>query len=370
MKISLSTGLAVNHGVIFGLVAELQELLSAENVRFSLAGSVSALMSIGERHMCPVHDVDLIILNSDLEKMKLTLGKSGFDFWEETLIHRTVRRLTGGYGRHHNFGFCSSQYLQGSGNPIWGGIFVCREEVNSISFHEFFAISERKIKLMASGIVSGLNQLYDIGRRYLTDVLEADIDKVTLAELIQWMAELGMDFWSEINHPEINLKDLRSRDRYSNLERRLSREPLARVSYQKSIEHYFEFCLTTRYPITSTEYLFSQSFELPNGKTVNSVPLEVVFLRASRYYPHYLGKRKKYSILSAVLRKANMFDKARIEYFEDIYRRQEKEYKLTDDFLFEMGADRTLNHNLLRSIRDNGKRAASFGEPNYLSLLP
>lgn len=370
MNISLGSGSAINREVIFGLVSKLQELLSAENVRFSLAGSVSALMGIGERYTRPVHDLDLIILNSDFEKMKLALGKSGFDFWDETFIHRTARRLTGGYGRHHNFGFCSSQYLQGTGNPIWGGIFVCREEPNGISFHEFFAISERKIKLMASGIVSDLNQLYDTDRRYLTDVLEADIDKVILSELIQLMAELGMDFWSEINYPEINLKDLRSRVRYSNLERRLLREPLARVRYQKPIEHYFEFCLTTRYPITSTEYLFSQSSELPNGKTVNSVPLEVVFLRASRFYPHYLGKRRKYSILSAALRKANVLLKARLEYFEDIYRRQEKDYRLMDDFHFEMGADGTLNTNLLRSIWDNGKRAAIFGEPNYLSLLP
>lgn len=370
MNISLGSGLAVNQGVIFGLVSKLQELLSAENVKFSLAGSASVLMSIGERYKRPVHDVDIIILNSDFEKMKLVLDKNGFDFWEETFIHRTTRRLTGGYGRHHNFGFCSAQYLQSAGNPIWGGIFVCREEANNISFHEFFAISERKIKLMASGIVRDLNQLYDSDRKYLSNILHIDIDKVILAELIHRMAELGMDFWSEINHPEINLKDTRGRVRYSNLERRLLRESSKKVRCQKQAEHYFEFCLTTRYPITSMEYLFSQSFKLPNGKTVNSVPLEVVFLRASRYYPHYLGKRRKYSILCAALRKANVLDKARIEYFEEIYRRQEKDCKLVDDFYFEMGADRTLNPNLLRSIWDNGKRAARFGEPNYLSLLP
>ncbi len=370
MKISLSTGLAVNHGVIFELVSELQELLSAENVRFSLAGSASALIGIGERYKRPVHDVDLIILNSDFEKMKLSLSKSRFDFWEETFIHRTIRRLTGGYGRHHNFGFCSSRYLQGTGNPIWGGIFICREEKNSISFHEFFAISERKIKLMAASIARGSNQLYDADRKYLSDILQMDIDKVILVELIRRLTGLGMDFWSEINRPEINLKDTRSRVRYSNLERRLLGEPLAEVRYQKPTEHYFEFCLTTRYPIPATEYLFGQGYELPNGKTVNSVPLEVAFLRASRFYPHYLGKRRKYSILSAALRKANVLLKTRIEYFEDIYRRQEKEYKLTDDFIFEMGADGTFNANLLRSIWDNGKRAARFGEPNYLSMLP
>jgi hypothetical protein len=368
---ALSESLQTNHRRFLCLVAHLDQLL--EGVPYSFVGSASLLLGLGEKYQRSIHDIDIVVHRQDVERAQKVLQENSFDFWEENFIHRNVRNLSGGKGRHHNYAASSPEHLHPTGFLVWIGLFFYQEEGAYLIFTEYLAVSERKIRLMLKDILTRIERTRLLRLEPpLKNVLEAErLDKSRVVELINTLAIHGIEFWMEINASRVNNLDLWYRDAYRALEKRYHevKNPEERMRWRDYTEPYLEFKLATQYPISAKEYLFSQIVTLPNGRVVFIVPLEISHLIFSEFYPHYLGEREKYREASTILRASGNLNPEKLASFRKVFARREEKYELVDEFDFEMGSDKTMDPSVLRGISENGKRTLGRGEPNYLALL-
>lgn len=362
---ALPESLQANHQRYARLITGLDQLL--EGTEYSFVGSTSLFLGMGEKYQRPIHDIDIVVHRQDIEKIRRAFQENGYDFWDENFIHRSVRNLTGGKGRHHNYGASLPQHLHNAGFPIWIGLFFYEEEGDYLIFTEYLAVSERKVRLMLRNL---LDKVESARLRQLEEFLGGELDTNRVGELIEYLVSSGRDFWTEINLPEINNLDLKCRDTYRAIEKRyqVTRNPEEKKRWQDYVEHYFEFRLVTRYPISAQEYLFSRLATLPAGRRAYIVPLEISYLIFSEFYPHYLGERAKYRESALILKNSGNLDSERLAFFRKIFEGREEIYELVGEFSFEMGADKTLDPKILNGINENGKRVLKAGEPNYLTL--
>lgn len=337
------------------LLIHLTQLLANARIGHSFCGSASVFLGLMGKYQGFIHDIDFMIYKGDVDKVRDLFERNGFDFWQENFIHRRVRNLTGGKGRHHNYAAASANHCHKTSFPIWIGIFAYDGGAGEVTFSEYLAVSERKVRLMLTRLLS---QGYHL-KEYLQRLLEREkIDKEGVLELLRTFKTSGLGFWSEINHPEVNQRDLEYRDAYRALEQRYHQDGLDR----KYPEHYFEFQLKTKYPISAERYLFSQQVTLPNQRVVYIVPLEISYLILSQFYPHYLGARKKYLDLASAIKVSGILNPERLEFFREVFDNREEQYELIDEFDFEIGSNRTLNPAAL-------SKSPNKGEPNYLALF-
>lgn len=337
------------------LIVLLDQLLVGEKIRYSFVGSASVFLGLMGKYQGSLHDIDFMIHKGDVKGVQGLFERNGFDFWDENFIHRQVRNLTGGKGRHHNYAAASLGHCHKTGFPIWIGIFTYEGDGGEVIFSEYLAVSERKVRLM---LVRLLGQGCH-SKEYLQELLERErIDKEGVLELLRTFEASGLEFWPEINHPEVNQKDLERRDAYRALEQRYHQNGLE----GKWPERYFEFKLETRYPISANEYLFSQEVILPNQKRAYIVPLEISYLLLSQFYPHYLGARKKYLDLASALRTSGILNPERLTFFRKVFENREERYELAAEFDFEIGSDGTLDPAALN-------KTPNRGETNYSALL-
>ncbi len=287
----LSEPLEVNLRAV-SLAKQIYSLLKANGVHPVIIGSVSLGFHLGER-IAPekvIHDLDFLIPEEQKEAIFHILAKAGFFVWDENFIHRKVRNLTGGFGRHHEIGACKETWEVEVGIPYWIGFFTFSGDRKTTEFREIYAISEYKFRLaikrfanlLEGGIISQRLQ------QYLTLPLTLEL----VEETIEVFRSQGIDFWNFIHSSEINKEDLKRRDSLP-------------YNYQENL---IEVLYVQRFDISPEEYIMGQ-----NDEKIAVIPLGNTFVRMHRFYPHYLGKREKYQVAAQVIETSGMLSGLEVE---------------------------------------------------------
>jgi hypothetical protein len=250
---------------------ELTDLLIENGIDFSLLGSLPIYLKYGLNRI--LHDVDFAIPKNQLGKLKSVLLKNSFNFWCEDNIHKEVMALTGGKGRHHNYGASHQDLKSMFEKPIWIGFFIFDQEEGLIKFYENFAVSDFKLNHYNSTIqLPSPSFLGD----YKQDIL------------------FDESFFNGLNSDSLNALDISRRDK-------ILSHIFCQGNYNLN-ETFHEFSINMSYPITAEEYLFSSKCNIL-GKKVYCVIPEITFLRLSekKFCPHFLGIRDKYKVLTNYL---------------------------------------------------------------------
>jgi len=341
----------------------VSRIFFSNGIRFSVAGSLSLYLQIPEFYTNSIHDVDIIVNKKDLERIILILQGNGFDVWPEDDLHTNILNLTGGYGRHHNYGFCSNKFLNFLGLQIWGGIFCYEQCSDGLNFYETYGISEWKVN-MAFNSHQNIQFHSDPEIRILD---HPDIFGETQNKLND------IDFWDFLRSSSINHLDFARREKIRqrcrlNVDKIISSQ-LVTDRNMPEIETLYDVVMTTTYPISSEEYLFRKSANIGINSFVYVIPVEVSFLRFTHYYPHYLGPRSKYLIQLEDIKKSKILNKQALDYCHSVYASARIKHKVKGRYNFNPYLDKTADIDALNSIFQNNLRVIEKFSPNYLSML-
>lgn len=339
-----------------GRISGIASLLRHEGIPVSIIGSAAVKMQLGMQLISP-HDVDFAIAKDHIAMAENMLRKARYDFWNEDSAHRSIRSMTGGFGKHHNYGFAIPDFLQRHGFPVRLGVFAYEKQGNGTVFYENFAISSFKVDLLFSKL---RQERPDIPAR----ILDGAHGKDELRHSIEELPKYGLDFWAAINEKELNAVDMQRRNVLMALE---WRKNTGAIGTEGSSENFFEFSMHTAYDSSPEEYLFSCSIKFSEGN-VFTVPLEVSYLRYSnlQFSPHFLGSREKYRNYAAMIERSGRLDECRLLRFMDVYETQHKSYELLSEYTFTH--DAVLDGRILAMQLRNGMKSIGK-EPNYFSLI-
>jgi hypothetical protein len=322
------------------LVANIVGMLQREGINPVVIGSPSVSLNTNQRYPFAMHDTDFLIKANDIEGARKVLEKNDFIFWDENSVHREVRNLTGGFGRHHNLGASSQEYLNSIGLPIWTGFFTYPEE---IVFQEDYAFSKFKLDCAVDQAMQMIGDVRPESRQRLTELREAK--KFGMEEFFEVLGILdkeGARFWDIIDMPEVNQKDVARREKL----------------IPNTPEQFIEVSRDERYAVSIEDYIRPDIIDL-YGVKVPVVDLSTTFWRMKKYFPHYLGPRDKY-IRSAVFMEGSGFLPEDTDRREGMYRDRKILVKPTNVFTFER--DACFNS-------DKMGKNCELGEPNYWAML-
>lgn len=286
----LSEPLEVNLRAV-SLAGQIYSLLKANGVHPVIIGSVSLGFHLGER-IAPekvIHDLDFLISEEEKEAILHILAKAGFFVWDENFIHRKVRNLTGGFGRHHEIGACKENWEVEDGIPYWIGFFTFSGDRKITEFREIYAVSEYKFRIA----IESLADLVEGGVVFqrLRRCLNLPLSLELLEEVMEIFSSQGIDFWNFLHSPAINEADIKRRESLP-------------YNYQEKL----------------IEVLYIQRFDVSPEQCINRldenpavISPENNFVRMQYFYPHYLGRRRKYMATAEVIRASGVLSGERLE---------------------------------------------------------
>lgn len=266
-----------NNGAL--LVTDITRMLNGEGIYPIAIGSASILLQIGDAAFSrKYHDVDFLIPTEQMKGAIQTLERNGLTAWNEDTVHRSTRNLTGGFGRHHNWGVCSDDYQQETGLPVWIGIFDTFSDQDKTIFKERYAISKYKIVIAVNHLLKTIGA--QINPQFIQDIyviLQKPLSLSFTYELIDKLDSIGIDFWNIIHSDMVNEQDIKRRSRLD-------------PSYR---EAFLEVEMVQETPAPLQQAIDPMTINIHNT-IVQLGSLENSYWRMKRYFPHYLGKREKY----------------------------------------------------------------------------
>jgi len=323
------------------LISDVVRILNAEGVEPILIGSASTFLQTDNIYPKKIHDVDFLIRGEHIEGVRRTLNRNGFIFWDEKNIHRNVRNLTGGFGRHHDYGASSEEYRRDSGLPIWLGFFTYSDKTE---FLEKYAFSRFKLNLVIESTLEKVSDLNPtIKNRLLILKGHDDLTVESLVETLHLLSKAGIDFWQQIDESSINDRDTRRRQKLPPLQ----------------TEKFIEVARTEDYNVTIGEYMRVQPVSVFDTE-IKTLDLAINYWRMKKYFPHYLGPREKY-IESAGFIEASGYLPEDTQSKEEIYRSRKIRKNPLGIFVFRN--DFCLNFQVMQQTPHG------LDHPNYWALL-
>lgn len=280
------------HDQTIRLTADINRMLIGEGIEAITVGSMSPLLQLGRAYTRTAHDVDFLVKTEQLVGFRNVLRRNNFSFWDENTVHRTARNLTGGFGRHHNFGASHEAYTQDSDLPIWIGVFSNDTQRGIVEHREIYAVSQFKIQTSMQEIFSS-SDFPQEKKQEIQKLLHNNLSMDRVLKLIDLLALENINFWEIINNPTINGIDI---------ERRTRRGP-------KEPEAFLEVEMQQTYDVGFDDYTHATDVEVFDTR-VSTFTLGGTLQRMKKYYPHYLGSREKYQLTTSILESSGKIDDA------------------------------------------------------------
>lgn len=308
-----------------------------------LVGSASVLLQTNRAFEGGLHDLDFIIGEDQVVGVRDVLVGNDFAFWDEDILHANVRNLTGGFGRHHNFGASSESYLQDSGLPVWMGFFA---NPGNASFHENYAFSRFKLNLAIEATLLPARDIRTpVKERLIALSVDSELDLNKFLEIINLLNDEGIDFWNIIDEPGINDRDIERRKKLK----------------AGDAEDFIEVSREEKYPLSIDRYLRPKVIRVFDTD-IKVVDLSTSYWRVKRYFPHYLGPRDKYRRTARYIEASGLLPED-----ADTRRRIYEERRVIRDpvGVFKFERDISLDQEALS--RSNG--TLGDNNPNYWAVL-
>ncbi|HEX9153821.1 MAG TPA: hypothetical protein VF809_03305 [Candidatus Saccharimonadales bacterium] len=281
---------------------DVSRLLHREGITNIVLGSISTQRHLGRAYSGrSLHDVDFAIPQAQIEPAKQALRDELFSTWSEREILATVRNSGGGFGRVHNDGAASDRHINlATGLPIWFGLFGYEEGPAGTLFHEYYTVTRAKVESAAGWLAT---QDISPGTRSLLESVTPIPHDISVFEVLERaFAEEDQSLWQKLFEPGINSQDMERRRKMA------ADQP----------DELFEVKMTRQYPVSANNYFRTQQVET-NDTELPVFSLEGGYMFMGGHYPHYLGRRNKYTTICSMIEQSGLLDGSAVDTYKRIF---------------------------------------------------
>lgn len=296
---------------------EVSEMLTRKGFTVITLGSVSVERHLQEQYQGRrLHDIDYALPGGQIESAKKELRSAGFAAWNEREILATVRNSGGGFGRVHNEGGASDQYLNpDTGLPIWFGMFAFDEKNGGTEFHEYYTVTEHKVKSTLTWLQS--QEIAQTTKNQIAQI-DSSLDVSSFEQLESIFQGEGLSFWDVLFSPQINEEDIQRRQTMG----------------CDQADKIFELKMTKLFPTNAKDYFGATTATGYEGD-LSVFSLEGAYMLVDKYYPHYLGIREKYQKASDTIKNSGLLNAEKLGKYQELFAKRQVKHEATQEIQFQ-----------------------------------